>query len=157
MELTQIESAVIKMYLQDVGRLYYLDGGSRSVLGQMLKISEPSVDGLQTIVDLSATKKDLIAENIGWTGVSERGRPEKYLVNEYLQRLCKRGAIQRLSASVYVINNSICGKIDWKNTGNVKSIQVSIKYEGSIRSIVTKVETGTNTEEYLMDFTIFAN
>jgi hypothetical protein len=146
------EPEFVKMYLKDISRLWDLDSTCQKLFGELLKYIDPRPTGLHNIIKINRADKKAIGENIGWIGNNENNTPKWYKINEYLNRLCKKGIIKKLAEDIFIIDSFICTKTDWKNTETMRGIQLNITYEKSSRSIITVINSiGDNYEDMQND------
>lgn len=138
------EPDFVKLYLDDIGKLFSIDNNSQKLFGELLKLIDPKEKNIHSVVILNTAIKNKIALNLGFTGVDKNGTPRKYLVNNYLGKLNKSGIIRRLESDIYIINPFICSKVDWNNTELLRSIHLQITYDHTTRSMVTLINTGDN-------------
>lgn len=134
------EPEFVKLYLQDIGKLFDLDSNSQRLFGELIKLINPKDPSMHNLVVLNRSRKDKIATRLGWDGVDAKGTPKKYYINNYLIRLCKSQIIKKLSADMYIVNPFICSKVNWENTELLRSIHLSITYDEVQRTLITMVE-----------------
>jgi hypothetical protein len=140
------EPDFVKLYLDDIGKLFSIDNNSQRLFGELLKLIDPKEKNIHSVVVLNKAIKNRIAQNLGFTGVDKKGTPNKYLINNYLGKLNKSGLIRRLESDIYIINPFICSKVDWNNTELLRSIHLEITYDHTTRSMITLINTGENSQ-----------
>lgn len=150
-QLPTKEPDFVKLYLDDVCKLAGVDSKSQLVFFQLLNFIDPKSNKLHNVVELNRSRKDIIANNLGLVGKFEDGRAKKYLINNYLIKLERKGLIKKLSSDVYLINPFIATKVDWNNTVSLRALTLTITYEKSCRTLITLVEEEPELESKVIN------
>jgi len=145
------EPDFVKLYLDDIGKLFSLDNNSQKVFGELLRLIDPKEKNIHSVVVLNKAIKDRIAKHLKFEGVDKNGRAKKYLVNNYLFKLNKSGIIRRLESDIYIINPFICSKIDWNNTELLRSIHLNITYDHTTRTMLTLINKNEDKVKTSLD------
>ena len=112
------EPPYIKMYIQDI--LYTVDMERRyaALMNAMLKRIDYADRENGLCIELTARKKRLILQEIGWKKVQS--------IDNGVQKLLKGKIIYRVERGVYRFNPYLFGKGDWKS---IEKIRMEVNYD----------------------------
>lgn len=120
-EVIGVEPGFVKMYLKDIESLYRLSRTDTALLYELLRIM-----GRDNVVSLNAGIKDNICATIN---KQTETLMDKNCFNVYLNRLCTRGIINKVSKGNYQINIFLFGKGPWKD---ILNIRMNVEYNKEV-------------------------
>lgn len=116
------EPDFIKVYLQDINKIFELSKGCTPALYEILK--KMNYEGHIT---LNKYIKEICAKNAGMTLNS---------FNNCITDLTKKDILKRLAQGVYIANPNIFGKGSWTEISKQREFYLTIKYTKEGKSIV---------------------
>ena len=130
------EPSYIKLYLDDIEKLYDLPSNSSTIVYELLK--ELNYNGL---IPLNSTTKKMICEKVGYKLQS---------LNNYLTDLVKKDVFRKAGRGVFKPNPHLFGKGDWKDIYKMREawLKVSYKEDGS-KDVTSSFDEEKNEEEQL--------
>jgi hypothetical protein len=128
---TSKEPPYIKLYIDDVIRLYGLPKGESKILFELVK----RMNYQGEIVINAAVKRD-IAKKLELGGA----KPEQVISNS-MAKLVKNDILCRKDTGVYITNPHVFAKGDWADIQDLRDsyIEMKIKYSAAGREMSTKV------------------
>lgn len=120
------EPNYIKLYLDDIEKLFELPSNSSKLLLELLK--KINYDGQ---IVLNATIKKAICEKLNYVIGT---------VDNYISDLCKKEIFKRVGTGVYIANPHIFGKGDWMTIVKQREAWIKIEYKAGKRVISTSFE-----------------
>lgn len=130
----QQEPEFIKLYLQDINKIFDLPKGCSPALYEILK--KMNYEGHIT---LNKFIKEICAENAGLTLNS---------FNNCITDLLKKDIITRVGHGVYIANPHIFGKGSWSEISKQREFYLTIRYNKNGKQIVpNNVQTDLDLEE----------
>ncbi|WP_305815322.1 replication/maintenance protein RepL [Photobacterium leiognathi] len=125
------EPPFIKLYVDDVIRLYGLPKGESRILFELIKRMN-----YQGEIVINATIKRDIASILGVGG----SKPEQIISNS-MNKLVKSDILFRKGTGVYITNPHIFAKGDWDDIQELRNsyIEMKIKYSSKGREIETTI------------------
>jgi len=118
------EPPFVKMYLEDISKLFDVPAGPRVVLYQLVR--KMDYDGY---ISLTSAARKRIAESCELTVGS---------FNNYLTDLCKVNILKNIGRGEYEVNPHLFAKGEWKDISRRRqSFQLSITYDETGRRVVT--------------------
>lgn len=121
-EVIGVEPGFIKMYLKDIEGLYRLSRTDTALLYELLKIMRYE----DNTVALNVGIKDSIFATINKQTENVMDRNS---FNVYLNRLCVRGIIMKVSKGNYQVNAFLFGKGPWKD---ILNIRMNVEYNKEV-------------------------
>lgn len=130
-ENTMVEPPYIKLYVDDIIKLYGLPKGDSNTLFELIKRMN-----YQGEIVINATVKRDIARILGVGG----NKPEQVISNS-MGKLVKSDILFRKGTGVYITNPHIFAKGDWTEIQALRNayIEMKIKYSSAGREISTKI------------------
>lgn len=128
------EPPYIKMYLQDIEKLYTLPEGTHRVLFELLKKLD-----YEGQINLNISVKRKIVENIGWKTVGS-------LDNYISLHLMKKDIFKKIDTGVFAPNPNLFGRGDWKEIYQRREGWIKVEYNNKVRKVTTNY-TEENGEE----------
>lgn len=123
------EPAYIKLYLEDLEKIYGLPNSSSPVLYELLR--QMNYDGL---INLNSTVKNIICEKVGY----------KYqTLKNYLNTLVKTDVFRNVGRGVYQPNPHLFGRGDWRDIYKQREAWLKVEYKEGKR----KVSSSLSCEE----------
>ncbi|MGL4977023.1 MAG: hypothetical protein ACRC5G_03325 [Cetobacterium sp.] len=143
-----IEKPFIKLYLEDISKLWNISKPGQIIFGEMLKmVTYNPTDKIHNSVELSMRTKKLIKSKL-----SSEENTSNTLFSRGIKNLLKSELITKLDCDLYYISHSICSKTNWANTEAMKSIKVETIYQAGYRSLTTFVEMNRElTKEIILN------
>lgn len=129
------EPPYIKLYLQDIEKLYTLPDGTHRVLFELLK--KLDYDGE---INLNISVKRKIVENIGWKTVAS-------LDNYISKHLIKKDIFKRIDTGVYAPNPNLFGRGDWKDIYQRREGWIKVEYNKQGKKVTTNFTDENDKEE----------
>lgn len=128
------EPAYIKLYTQDIGRLYGLSPSCNDVL---MILAKYMTYGSNVIV-LYGPIKRLIMQELGLTSINT--------LNKAIDTLYKQGFLIRKERACYVLDPTIFGSGSWKD---VQKVRLSIEYKADgTKTIKTELTKEREVQEF---------
>lgn len=121
-EIIGVEPGFVKMYLKDIEGLYQLSRTDTALLYELLKIMRYE----DNAVALNVGIKDSICATINKQTENVMDRNS---FNVYLNRLCGRGIIMKVSKGNYQVNAFLFGKGPWKD---ILNIRMNVEYNKEV-------------------------
>tara|TARA_R110001592_G_scaffold335457_1_gene620290 strand:- start:821 stop:1321 length:501 start_codon:yes stop_codon:yes gene_type:complete len=128
------EPPYIKIYLQDIEKLYTLPEGTHRVLFELLKKLD-----YEGQINLNISVKRNIIKNIGWKTVGS-------LDNYISLHLMKKDIFKKIDTGVFAPNPNLFGRGDWKEIYQRREGWIKIEYNSKGRKVTTNY-TEENGEE----------
>jgi hypothetical protein len=116
---TPVEPNFVKMYLEDIAKLYQCTRPEIDVLFEILKIMDYS-----NIASLPLGRKQTIAENLYLKSIN--------WVNLCLIQLMKKGIMTKQGSGVYLVNPLLFAKGTWKDIREIEFTAVYTEKGGRI-------------------------
>ena len=108
------EPPYVKLYLEDIEKLYSLPKNSSAALYELLR--KLDYDGL---INLNSTAKAMICEKIGY---------KKQSLNNYLSKLVQSDVFRNIGRGVYKPNPHLFGRGEWKEIYKQREAWLKVKY-----------------------------
>lgn len=122
----EAEPAFIKLYIEDIGRLFRLQQGHQEILMYVAA----SVD-YQGVVSLAIGRKARIAATVGCTVKS---------IDNAIGEYVKHGILSRIGRGEYELDPKLFAKGEWRNIRERRSaFKTTITYSKEGRNIVTSM------------------
>lgn len=136
------EPPYVKLYLEDVEKIYGLPNSSSPVLYELLR--KMDYDGL---INLNSTVKNIICEKVGY----------KYqTLKNYLNTLVKTGVFRNIGRGVYQPNPHLFGRGDWREIYKQREAWLKVEYTAKGARKVSS-SLGEKTEEKQQDLDLGEN
>ena len=130
------EPAYIKLYLEDLERLYKLPTASSPVLYELLR--QMNYDGL---INLNAAVKKRICEKVNY---------KKQSLDNYLSKLVATGIFRKADRGVYQPDPHLFGKGDWMSIYKQREAWLKVQYTPSGERVV-RSSLGEEQQELPLD------
>ena len=131
------EPPYIKMYLEDLERLYKLPTASSPVLYELLR--QMNYDGL---INLNASVKKRICEKVNY---------KKQSLDNYLSALIKAGVFRRADRGVYQPDPHLFGKGDWMSIYKQREAWLNVSYSSSGKRVITSSLSSEKQQDLDLD------
>ena len=123
------EPEFVKIYLQDVSRLFNLPSGVSSIMYELLRYMT-----YENLIALTPYIRKQIADKLGTnTGVFNQG----------ITKLTKQGLISKVGSGTYMANPDVFGKGKWKD---IKNLRATIVYNSDGRKFTVERNLPTQLE-----------
>lgn len=131
------EPPYVKLYLEDVEKIYGLPNSSSPVLYELLR--KMDYDGL---INLNSTVKNIICEKVGY----------KYqTLKNYLNTLVKTDVFRNVGRGVYQPNPNLFGKGDWREIYKQREAWLKVEYTKQGKRKVTSSLAEKKEEQQQLD------
>lgn len=130
------EPPYIKMYLEDLERLYKLPSSSSPVLYELLR--QMNYDG---VINLNAAVKKRICEKVNY---------KKQSLDNYLSKLVTVGVFRKADRGVYQPDPHLFGKGDWMSIYKQREAWLKVEYTNNGERVV-KSSLGEEQQQLPLD------
>jgi hypothetical protein len=146
------EDDFIKLYFNDLGKIWDLSKSSQQVFGEIIQFVEWNPqNSIHNLISLNATKRKLIYSNLNWNIATAASRFSQCL-KELSTHSTSDSILLKLSNDTYLLNSKIASKANWADTKVMQSIQLNITYDMVGKTLTTLVELQPETrKEQLKD------
>ena len=120
----QSEPAFVKLYIEDISKLYDLPKGTDKLLFELVK--SMSYEGE---ICLNAGKKRIIAEKLGFSNTRT--------IDNNLTKFCKKDILDRVETGVYIANPNLFGKGSWADIYKLRTLWLKKSYTRNGETIET--------------------
>jgi hypothetical protein len=128
------EPPYIKLYLEDIEKLYNLPNNSSTVILELLK--ELNYNGL---IPLNSTTKKLVCEKVKYTTGS---------LDNYLTSLVKKDIFRKEGRGCFRPNPHLFGKGDWAKISKERTVWLKVSYKkDGTRNITSSMEASAEAKE----------
>jgi len=132
------EPKFIKLYFDDISKLYSLSKNATTFFYETMKlVTYNPTDSLHNLIYFTSSRKKSLYKkltNNPSTAYTLFMRAKKELVDAEL--LIEVGT----EGDTYLVDSSICSKTSWANTEVMQSIQLTVTYESSGKTLSTLIE-----------------
>lgn len=108
------EPPYIKLYLEDIEKIYSLPNNSSGVIYELLKRLD-----YEGLIALNSTTKKMICDRTGYKLQS---------LNNYLGSLVKKGIFKKAGRGVFQPDPNLFGRGDWKSIYKMREAWIKINY-----------------------------
>ena len=113
------EPAYVKLYIDDIAKLYSLPKGSSDLM--LMLVRKMGYDGL---ISITAGYKEVMSRELGMKTQS---------INNSIQKLIKEGILKRVARGEYMMDPSLFAKGEWSDIRRLrdKYLEVNVTYTSS--------------------------
>ena len=130
------EPKFIKLYFEDLGKLWDLNRNAQRLFGELIKLVEYNPQSTwHNIVNLYPLRKRKVYSALNW-----KGNAGYVSMTRALSELVTKKVITKIEEDCYLINGDICTKANWGDMKLIKSLTTTVKYEETQRTLITFVE-----------------
>lgn len=127
------EPAFIKLYLEDISRLYKLPSGTDKLLLELIK--RMNYEG--KIYVNAGLKKEIMSE-LGITNIRS--------INNNLSKFCKADVLARVGQGTYMANPNLFGKGSWADIQKLRNAWIKLSYTKDGEKVI-RTSLGLEKEE----------
>lgn len=109
------EPPFIKVYLEDISKIYELPNNSSGVFYELLRRLD-----YEGYITLNSTIKTIICDRTGY-------KPQS--LNNYLSSLVKKGLLKKVGRGVFSPDPHLFGRGDWKSISKMRENWLKISYD----------------------------
>lgn len=137
------EDDFIKLYFDDLGRLWDLSKPTQKVFGEIVRLVEYNPQSsMHNLISLNSTKKSVIAKKLGWKKSSSYSQ-----FSQAIKEMCDTEILHKIANDTLLLNPAIASKANWADVKLLRSIKLEITYEDSQRTLTTIVESLSDSQK----------